>query len=301
MNWEDKFQSWSQPLSQNERTKCENAERAIKRAIRDDKTLSKLNIRVFPQGSYCAGTNIRLDSDVDICICLREPFFTDYPPGKTREDLGLVKGSPAFSEYKRLIENALVYEFGKTSVKRGDKAFNIHKNSYRIDADVVPTYAHRRYTGKYNSDGTHHYITPTGVELISDKGKAIINWPEQTFENRNDKNDKTGKRFKRIIKILKVLRNEMQEVHIKEADNIASFLIESLIWNVPNSGFGHAKLSDDVKFVIAHCYNYTLSDEKCKEWREVNELKYLFRSSQPWTRVQAHDFLSAAWTYIGFK
>jgi hypothetical protein len=49
MNWEDTFQSWSQPLSLTEKTKCENAERAIKQAIRNDKALSKLSIRIFAQ------------------------------------------------------------------------------------------------------------------------------------------------------------------------------------------------------------------------------------------------------------
>ena len=34
---------------------------------------------------------------------------------------------------------------------------------------------------------------------------------------------------------------------------------------------------------------------------EVNELKYLFRSGQPWTRQQAYGFVAAAWNYIGFE
>ena len=301
MNWEDKFQSWSQPLSVTEKTKCENAERAIKQAIRDDEALSKFKIRVFAQGSYPAGTNIRMDSDVDISICLLEPFFTDYPPGKTQQDLELVNHPLTFPQYKQLVENALVQKFGRKSVKRGDKAFNIHENSYRIDADAVPAFAYRRYTGKYNPDGSHHYIDPTGIKFISDKGKHIINWPEQSFKNRNDKNEKTGRRFKRIIRILKNLRNDMQESNIKEANDIASFLIESLVWNVPNDAFGHNKLTDDVRYVLAHCFNHTLDDAKCKGWREVNELKYLFRSSQPWARQQANSFLSVAWNHIGFK
>src|SRR6266516_1665369 len=112
MSWEDKFQNWAQPPSQTEREKCENAERAIKRAIHDDKSLSKLDIQVFPQGSYRANTNVRLDSDVDICVCLQEPFFCHYPPGKTREDFGLVAGSMTYQEFKQLVETALVNEFG---------------------------------------------------------------------------------------------------------------------------------------------------------------------------------------------
>lgn len=93
----------------------------------------------------------------------------------------------------------------------------------------------------------------------------------------------------------------MQEAKIKDANDIASFLIESLIWNAPNDWFGHDTLSDDVRYILAHCINNTLDDQKCAAWTEVNELKYLFGEHQPWTRKQAHDFLLVAWIHIGFK
>jgi hypothetical protein len=299
MSWEDKFQTWAMPPSQAEQEKATNAERAIRRAITDDKTLSKMDIKIIQQGSYRANTNVRLDSDVDICVCLQEPFFCNYPPGKTREDFGNVANKMTYQEFKGLVETALVHEFGRRSVTRGNKAFDVHENTYRIDADVVAALAHRRYT--YNNDGTYRYIIPTGVEFHPDAGGSVINWPEQTYTNGVAKNDVTGRRYKGIVRILKRLRNEMQEKKIVKANNIGSFLIESLVWNVPSASFGNPDLSDDVKYVLAHCIVNTKDDEKCREWREVNELKYLFRTSQPWTREQAYDFLIAAWNYVGFK
>ena len=92
----------------------------------------------------------------------------------------------------------------------------------------------------------------------------------------------------------------MQEDKIPQANNIASFLIESLVWNVPNEGFGHAHLSDNVQFVLAYCFDHTRDSVKCSAWHEVNELKALFKRSQLWTRTQANSFLLAAWKYIGF-
>jgi hypothetical protein len=74
-----------------------------------------------------------------------------------------------------------------------------------------------------------------------------------------------------------------------------------LVWNVPNATFGHDKLVDDVRETLVHTFNATLTDAECLEWGEINELKYLFSPGQRWTRVQAHDFLSAAWGYLGFK
>lgn len=50
-DWEDTFRFWGRPPSETERTKCENAERAIRKAIDADETLSKLTLAVFPQGS----------------------------------------------------------------------------------------------------------------------------------------------------------------------------------------------------------------------------------------------------------
>ena len=56
-----------------------------------------------------------------------------------------------------------------------------------------------------------------------------------------------------------------------------------------------------VRAVLAYLFNNTINDADCKEWGEVSGLKYLFRTSQPWTRNSAHQFLNDAWDYIGFK
>ncbi len=65
-------------------------------------------------------------------------------------------------------------------------------------------------------------------------------------------------------------------------------------WNAPREAFQHATYTDDVRDVLAHVYNKMLKEEDGSEWGEVNELKYLFRPSQPWTRQQALNFFDAA-------
>ena len=111
----------------------------------------------------------------------------------------------------------------------------------------------------------------------------------------------TGRRFKAVVRILKRLRNEMADNNYAIAENLPSFLIECLVYNVPNEGLGHDSHIADVRWGLAHLYNNTRVDSDCEEWGEVNELKYLFRPSQPWTRQQANLFLDAAWNYIGFE
>ena len=54
-----------------------------------------------------------------------------------------------------------------------------------------------------------------------------------------------------------------------------------------------------VRHLLANLWNRTRKDDDCSEWREVNELKDLFRLAQPWTRQEANEFLQAAWDCIG--
>jgi hypothetical protein len=93
----------------------------------------------------------------------------------------------------------------------------------------------------------------------------------------------------------------MADAGYEAAQPIPSYLIECLVWNVPNEYLGHDTFRADVHHALAHLWNETRSDEACKEWGEVNELKYLFRTGQPWNRNQVNTFLQAAWDYIGFE
>jgi hypothetical protein len=296
-DWEATFTSWAKGPGTTEQTKCENAESAIRKAIAAHSELSAMNISIFAQGSYRNRTNVRQNSDVDICVRLNSTFFEKYPEGMTREDFGNIAGSISFAKFKNLVQKALEDYFDENSVTRGDKAFNIHANTYRIDADVVPTFEHRRYVLK--SDGGHYILS--GIGFDTDAGKHIVNWPHQHYDNGLEKHESTSRRYRKIIRILKRLRDQMQEEGIEAANDIASCLIESLVWNVPNEGFGHDTLRADVRHVLAHLFNNTRKDIECSKWLEVSKLKYLFRPSQPWTREQAHKFISAAWDYIGFE
>lgn len=291
--WEPILTTWSQGPSKTEEEKCENAETAIRKAIAANKTLADLDITVFAQGSYRARTNVRQDSDVDICVRLNSTFFTTYPEGMSKESFGNIDGSITFADYKNLVQKALTDYFGAESVTRGKKAFDVHANSYRVDADVVPTFTHRYYFKNGN------YIS--GVAFLVDGASRVENWPEQALANGVTKHEATGRRYKRMVRILKRMRNEMQDEKIAAAANVPSFLIESLVWNVPNSQFGTDSYYEDLRNVIVAAYQATKTDEACKELTEVNGIKYLFHPNQGWTRVQANEFLLACWRYVGYK
>jgi hypothetical protein len=292
-DWERTFESWGQAPSQAEQEKCENAERAVRKAIAASTTLAQRSIEVFAQGSYANRTNVRQDSDVDICVLCRDVFFFRIPDGATREQYGLTNpGTYAYGQFKNEVETALVNYFGRAAVSRGNKAFDLRQNSYRINADIVPCFEHRRYTAPAAYD--------EGTEFRTDAGAKIINWPRQNYDNGVQKNSDTSRRFKAMVRIMKQLRNYMVEEGIASAKAIPSFLNECLVWNVPNGGFGHDTYAADVRYAIAHLWNETRSIDTCGEWGEINELKYLFRG-QAWTREQVNMFLQAAWERVGFK
>jgi len=292
-DWEDTFTTWAKPPGKTEKEKCENAEKAIKNAIKASYKLKDINIRVFTQGSYRNNTNVRKDSDVDVGILCYDTFFYKLPEGYTPEHFNIINASYHYTEFKKEVQEALISYFGSNSVHRGNKAFDIKENSYHVEADVAPFFEHRRY--HKNGD----YLS--GVELRPDNGGKVINWPEQHYSNGVNKNNDTNRRFKSTVRIFKALCNEMSENEISQAKVIPGFLIECLIWNVPNDKLNNNTHTDDARESIIYLYNNTKDNESCKEWGEVSELKYLFRTSQKWTRQQANDFLVSAWNYLGFK
>jgi hypothetical protein len=94
------------------------------------------------------------------------------------------------------------------------------------------------------------------------------------------------------------LRFYLIKKEVKAADPVASYLIECLLYNVPDSIFGGDSYKDNVQNALLTCFSATKSEENCAKWLEVNEIKYLFHPTQPWTRQQAYDFVLAAWSYV---
>jgi len=296
-DWESVFRSWANPPSDSEEQRCENADRMVRDAIGRFEGFKARNVNTIPQGSYNNNTNVRLNSDVDICVRCTDTFFFELPKGMTKEQSGISDATYRYPQFKNEVESALVDKFGRSAVKRGNKAFDIVENTYHIAIDVVACFEYRYYY--MNSRNVLDYIS--GVKFIADDGKETINYPRQHYEQGVSKNNATNHRYKYMVRGLKRLRNEMADTGIAAAKPIPSYLIECLVWNCPNGSFGHTAYADDVRSILSHTYNSTTTREQCKEWLEVNNIKYLFHWTQPWTYSQAHEFLGAAWNYIGFN
>lgn len=295
-NWESIFALWSQPPGVAEQERCERAEKAIKDAIKSNATLAMKSVRTFVQGSYCNHTNVRQDSDVDVCVLCNDSFFHDLSEGVTPQQVEpIYPATYKFTEYKNDVGRALINKFGHKNVSRGNKAFNINENSYRVDADAAPCFEYRLYY--INRFGCLDCYKGTAL-VVDNTGRLATNFPQQQYENGIEKNKITGKRFKKAVRIIKKLSNEMESNGYASAKSMSSFLIESLVWNSDNSWFNSPSLEVMTRDLLACLWHCTKEDATCKHWMEENNIKYLFHPTKKWTRANVHQFLQEAWLYI---
>ena len=99
---EDMLKSWVLPLSQTEEQRVVNTFKMINNAITSYEKLSDWTIEIFAQDSFANNTNVRQNSDVDICVMLTSTFFRNYVDGKTNSDYGYAAGSISYSDYKQM-------------------------------------------------------------------------------------------------------------------------------------------------------------------------------------------------------
>ncbi len=283
--WTSKFEAWARPLSETEDQKCSRAENIIRSAINNHKELNELNLDIFAQGSYKANTNVRSDSDIDICVRCSDIFIAKQPQGTTLRDISAQPASLNFISYREKIEEALSRRFSPTGFESGDKAFKIKENTYRINADVVPALEYREYFW-LNS----RLVFRTGSCFYTTSGKFIINWPDQTYRNGVVKHDRTARRYKKVVRVLKGLRNEMQEQGVDSAKNISSFQISCLAYNVMDAFYNDGNLYDNVKSVAGQIRKYTSDPTQGNSWTEIDEIKPMFPLSLPAKRQEVASF-----------
>lgn len=293
---EERLKSWTEPLSDTEKQRADNAIRMIRTAIDSSDELRSMDIEVFIQGSYANNTNVRSESDVDICVMLKNVFHGEYPEGKKSEDYGFSAATLTFSQYRNMVKSALQIKFGVDYVSDGNKSLKIDENTYHVKADVVPAFQLRNYRYLRSTDPSR-YIE--GTWFMSKAGVEVKNYPKAHAFNGKTKNNETHYSYKKLVRIMKHIRNEMVEDKKASGDKITSFLVECLVWNIPNSIItGYTTWTETVKHAIIYLYD-AINQGKHKEWVEVSEMLYLFRKRK-WTDQDAKQWLYDAWNYLGY-
>lgn len=294
---EHTLQSWTAPLSQREEQRAENTIRMIKSAIDAKSELKTMGIEVFIQGSFANNTNVRSESDVDVCVMLKDTFHCEYPEGVRDENYGFTSSSFTFQQYRELVKKALQDKFRSEYVHDGNKSLKINENTYHVQADVVPAFQLRNYY--YNkSKSADNYVE--GTWFVSKSGLHIANYPKVHIKNGTEKNNRTGYKYKKLVRIMKHIKNEMVDDGKANAAKITSFLVECLVWNVPDATItGYSTWNETVRQAIYYLYNEIRGDRH-KEWGEVSEMLYLFRKRK-WTDLDVKQWLYDAWNYLGYN
>lgn len=301
MDWEAWLRQAAQRPSDHEDEKRNRTEQQIKAALAAYEPLQGRPYRVYVKGSYANNTNVRLNFDVDIAVEYYGYFYSDLDfdlKGKPKSVVGVVDSSDPYTraEFKADIKAALQAAFGTRAISTGRIAFRVREKATTLPADVVPSWEYRRYDRIVGGEPVCHQGTcvfPTG-------GNRTENFPEQQRENGNHKNAETTKRYKRMVRALKKLQTLLVEQGLL-SEELPSYLIECLVFNVPSSAFGHNQYLQDMREVLARIFNATLTDGDWNDWEEVSGLKYLFRGDRPWSRAAVHRLADKAWDHLGFE
>ena len=292
---EEQLSRWAKAPSETDESKCQNAVSKITEVI---KNKFGNDVSIFLQGSYRNRTNVKQDSDVDIVVLHEGYYFSDVgglsEPDKTAYWKDFVGSDYTFSQFKSDIHNLLVNTFG-TAVTRKNKCIRVDGNNYRVNADVVPCFVHKRFRS-LNS------VEAEGIELVGDDGVHIHSFPKQHYDNGVSKNDATSKMYKPVVRILKNVRNELADQGIITLEKMPSFFLECLVWNVlPNTHFQKNTYTNATRAVVATVWNEMREAEKANNYAEVSDLKWLFKGSPNRTHQQAKDFMQHAWDFIGYE
>lgn len=291
---EQTLQKWTAPLSLTEEQRANNTIKMIKMAIAENEGLKSMEIEVFAQGSYANNTNVRTESDVDVCVMLKDIFHEKYPEGLGREDYGFAPADMTFEQYRNLIKKALQDKFQADSVYDGNKSLKINENTYHVQADVVPAFQLRNYYYLRSTD-PNKYIE--GTWFVAKDRKEVANYPKRHIQNGVNKNNATNYKYKKLVRIMKHIKNNMVEDKRADGNKITSFLVECLVYQIPNNIItGYYIWTETVRQAIIFLYN-EIETGRHKEWCEVSGMLYLFRERK-WTDLDADQWLCDAWNYL---
>lgn len=310
---ESMLKQYAAPLSDTENAKCKHAIEAIRDALKDlgytdndeairpleddtlaysvllrSKTTSE-RIHLFIQGSYANNTCVRNESDVDIAV-IREDI-NEYAFGDTFR-MSTEDSKQEAIQLKNAVETALRRKF-PYQVRRGNKSIKVDGNTYRKKADTVPCLSMHYYYRSHQKDFSSHY---DGIIIYADDGTVIRNFPKQHIANGKKKNTNTNSYYKKMVRIAKKMRYLMSDYGYTSADNISSFGIESLIWNIPNSSFTKYY---SYGFAFEEVINYAYKHKsELANYYEANGIKMLCPTQQDVNRFAAFiDALHAFFNY----
>ena len=294
MTLEDTLSGWTGPSSPTEQDKQERTVRMVKAAVDNHPLFADCRISVYAKGSYASGTNVRVDSDVDIVVQCSEAYHWDAHPGASHTPVTPYSGIWTPDRLRSEVVKALQVQFPGQVDTSGTTAIGVHSSSARVEADVVPSFDYHYFF----SDGSSR----NGTLTVRTTGERVANYLQQHLDNGILKDGATYGNFKKNVRILKRLENQMVEANVHR--EVPSYFVECLAYNCPDDTFMRATWTDIVKTFCGYVWGNLDGPEPRDEssrWLEVNRCKYLFSDSQKWTRQDGRDFAFAIWSHLGLN
>lgn len=299
MAWRAKYdiEHLARPPSQTESDAATSTYRQVRQAVEAEGTFRNRSLDIFLQGSYGNSTNISGSSDVDVVSRLGDTFYHDFFSDVPDDAIRSIRGrhsSPAtydWAEYRRDLLAVLHNRF-PSAVQDGSKAITVlgTPSRSRLDADVIPCVTFRMY----RADGTYE----EGICFWAKDGSdRIANFPKQHRENLSTKNAawRAGPKFKGIVRAIKRLRDLADPSKQGAAKNAASYWIECLVYNVPDSYF-KGQYNDILLSVLVYLYGALKEGgtDATGRFMQANSIYFLFHP-RFWDTASAFRLIDAVW------
>ena len=270
----EQLKQFTKDLSDTEQAKADHSIEMVQDAVNNyDWKSAGLNCpKICLKGSYNNGTNVKIDSDVDIYALFDSYYWIDTMRQRISP---LHDGKGKTCEYHRQhLENALKNKFGD-QMKRGHKAFKIKETSYKHEADVMGAVLAKDDNGRIIYNGI--------MSFFNDKTQSI-NYPERDKNNSDNKDKMTSGYYKSMVRIFKGIKNNLNL-------DIPSFLIECMVYNIDD-----AYISDPYSNYLQKAQNIValwsrFLPGQASQFVELNEIKLLFSPNQKWTVQDAMNFV----------
>lgn len=278
INLKTKLENYSK---QGETTKFKNTYNEIKDFLENSINKELYDFEIYLQGSYVNNTNIQDDSDVDIVIELKSIFSYDIEnlnEDERKEFYSKFSNATIkLEEFQKHIKSLL--DKSKYHYKEKSKCLKIVSGT-SLNADLIICNSFRKYT-KYPDFNKGIYL--------KDNTKSIKSFPKIHKENMETKNAH-AKLFKPTVRIFKNFKIELINNHYFPKNDISSYFVESLLFNVPENLFQE---KNDEKRVLDIC-NYLLDkNTDLKTFLTPCGQKKLFGLTEnQWTSNNAKKFIS---------
>lgn len=291
---QSQLETWSHPGST---AGSANTHAAIRGALSGLHPLYQKNhVDIYLQGSYGNSTHVRVESDVDIVVCLTDVVLHDTsrlsPACKAMRLWN--HASPDVFRYfafRNQVHKCLASTFGASSVIAGSKCIKVLASGSRRNADILCCHSYVEHSSPTPAAQPR---ADTGVCFYPNGGSVpVTNFPKHHLDNCTAKNQRTGEEFKSTVRVFKNLRRRLEDNGVLATGVAPSYFLECMLFNVPDQQYA-GRLGNTVFNILKWLTSADASRLVCANQRRM----LLGSGSTYWTVDRFRTFVQkaiAAW------